>query len=330
MRSAWLLVLALGSLGGCGHRDDPAAVSRGPLPVGVVARVGGQAIDVAEVARIARAQGVGAAEARDIAVRDTLLAREAAARGLSDTPEVRLSQEGEMARRVLQRILAEARATPPTDAELSEASARRWLEIDRPEGFRTVHAVVRYTDKDDEAVKARGRALAEAIRAAVVPISERAATMPAIEGMSMAAPRTASQDDPDPLAAAFRVAATAVPAGGLQVVAESLPPVTAAGRLLIPGDERLEEGFARDAASLSARGALSPVVESPYGAHVIMLLERTPAIQLLGDARLARLRDDIVNERARAAEKRLLAGLKPQSSVASDAAGLLGLVAVDP
>src|SRR5690349_23627919 len=44
--------------------------------------------------------------ARDIAVRDALLARGAEERGLAGSPEVRLSVDGELGRRVLRRILA--------------------------------------------------------------------------------------------------------------------------------------------------------------------------------------------------------------------------------
>jgi hypothetical protein len=331
-RGAFSLViaLALATGAGCDGTSAPLQAAKGPLPPGVVARVGGRAITAGEVARIARAQHVGATEARDIAVHDALLALGAEARGLAETPDARLAREGELARRMLRQILAGARKVPPTETELAGAAARRWLEIDRPEGFRTVHAVVRFEPGDDDAKKARSRALAEAIRAAVLPVSEQAAAMPLPEGAPPPGPRISPSDDPDPLSSAFRRAVSTVATGGLVVQAEPLPPVTAAGRLLIPGDQYVDEVFAHAATALPVRGALSPVVVSSFGAHVILLLERTPAVVLEGDARLARLRDDIVNERARAAEKQLLAGLKGQSSVAPDAAALLSLVAVDP
>jgi peptidyl-prolyl cis-trans isomerase C len=295
----------------------------------VVARVGGQPIRADDVARIAAAQGVDVVRARDIAVHDALLAREAAARGLTESPDARLSWDGELARRVLRRVIEEARVLPPTPAELDAAAARRWLEVDRPEGFRTVHAVVRYEAKDDDAKKARARAVAEAIRAAALPVSERAATLPLIEGAPQPTARTAPGADPDPLSGAFRLAVSAVPADGFQVVAEPLPAVSATGRLLAPGDGRLDPDFSRAAAALPARGALSPIVETAFGLHVILLLERTPALVLEGEARVARLRDEIVNERARAGEKRLLGGLRERSSVVPEASGLLGLVGVD-
>jgi len=103
--SGWALALALAFLegggAGCGHGSAPPPVARGPLPPGVVARVGGRDITAAEVARIAAAQHLDAAEARDIAVRDTLLASGAEARGLSSAPAAKLTWEGDLARRVL-------------------------------------------------------------------------------------------------------------------------------------------------------------------------------------------------------------------------------------
>jgi peptidyl-prolyl cis-trans isomerase C len=298
----------------------------------VVARVGGQPITADDVARIAGAQQIDPARARAIAVHDTLLARGAEARGLAASADARLAREGDLARRLLRHVLAEARTVALTEPEIQEASRRRWLEIDRPEGFRTVHAVVRLAASDDEGKKVRARVLAEAIHAAVLSVAERAPSLPLPEGGPLPAARIAAQSDPDPLSRAFRLAAQAAPVPeGLQVVVEPLPAVSAEGRLLTLGDEsRLDPAYARAASALPARGALSPVVESSFGLHVILLLERTPALVLQGEARAARLRDDIVNERARAAEKRILAGQQARRSVEPDAAALLDLVRVDP
>jgi peptidyl-prolyl cis-trans isomerase C len=326
--AAALLALAMG----CGQGSAPARPATGELPPGVVARVGAVDVTADRVGRIAAARGVDPASARDLAVRDTLLARAATAQGLDATTDVRLSVENELARRLLRKVLAEARAQPPTEAELAEAAARRWLDVDRPEGSRTVHAIVLVDPaRDDEAKMARARALAEVVRAAVLPVSERAATLPPVEGAPPSSARLTADDDPDPLSAAFRRAAATVRAdGGLTVRIEPLATVAADGRLLAPGGEFYLPEFARAAAALPARGALSPVVTSPAGLHVILLLERTPALVLTGAARVARLRDDIVNERARAADRQLLASLRPRASIAPDALGLLALVPVEP
>ena len=328
---ALLALSALALATSCGQGSAPSRPATGTLPLGVVARVGSIEVTAERVARIATARGVDAASARDLAVRDALLVRAAAAQGLDATTDVRLTVEGELARRLLREVLAEARAQPPTEAELQEAASRRWLDVDRPEGSRTVHAVVLVDPaKDNEATQARARAIAEAIRAAVLPVAERAATMPLMEGAPPPSARLTANDDPDPLSTAFRRAAAAVPAEGLSVRIEPLGTVAADGRVLAPGDQYYHPEFARAAAALPARGALSPVVTSPAGLHVILLLERTPSLVLTGEARITRLRDDIVNERARAADRKLLAGLKARASVAADAAGLLALVVVEP
>jgi peptidyl-prolyl cis-trans isomerase C len=189
--------------------------------------------------------------------------------------------------------------------------------------------VVRSDPKDGDAKKAQARAVAEALRAVVLPVSARSATLVPLPGAPPPNARIAPADDPDPLSGAFRQAVAAVPTDGREVVAEPLPPVAADGHLLVPGNEWVDADFARAAAALPARGAVSPLIESSAGIHVIMLLERTPPLVIAGEARAAKLRDEIVNERTRAAEKRLLDGLKERSSVAPDAPGLLGLVGVD-
>jgi len=323
-------LVALIALAGC-DRPAPAPVTSGALPAGVVARVGAIDVTADHVARIAAAQGVPLEEARRRAVSDALLARAALDRGLDRSPEVAHEIDGELARRLARRMLAEARAAPPTEAELAEAAGRKWLDVDRPEGFRTVHAVVRHDpQRDDEAHEERARAVAEAIHAVAERVAAHAAEMPMPEGGPLPQARQRPEEDPDPLSGAFRRAAAAVPRDGLEVTIEPLPAVAADGRVLGSGGQRFDLDFTVPASRLAARGALSPVTRSPFGFHVILLLERTPPLTLTGEARRRRLLDDIVNARARAAEKRLLAALAPRGAVTPDAPGLLDLVVVEP
>jgi peptidyl-prolyl cis-trans isomerase C len=324
-----LAIFALASASSCGHHG--ADLHEGPLPAGVVARVGGRDIVADDVARIAHAQRVPLGDARARAVRDVLLARGAEDRGLRASDEVKLAESAALARLVLGRLLETARATPPTAEELRAATERRWLDVDRPEGFRTVHAVVTFKAEDDDGKKRSARDLAAAIRASVQPLSERVATLSPVDGAPPTGPRIGPKDDPDPLSAAFRGIAAEVPVpAGLEVKVEPLPVISAEGRVFTPGDQRMDPSFAKGAAALAERGSLSGLVESSFGVHVIMLLERTPPQRLDGEARVARLRDDIVNERARAAQRALLADRKARSWVAPDAAGLLALVSVEP
>jgi hypothetical protein len=183
--------------------------------------------------------------------------------------------------------------------------------------------------KDDDAKKARAEVVAEAIRAAVVPVAAQASSMPLLDGAPATGPRIAPQDDPDTLSGVFRRVASAVPHEGVEVVVEPLPPVAADGRLLIPGGDTLDMDFVRAVIALPSRGALSPITPSNFGLHVILLLERTPPVVLAAEARRARLFADIVNERARAADKKLLARLQDRRAVMPDAPGLLDLVTVD-
>ncbi len=124
--AAAILVFALAT-SSCGSRGDtplegaapPAAI--GPLPEGVVARVGAGAIHAESIGRIAALQHVDVRAARDLAVRDALFAGGAEARGLDVAAEVR----GVLARRLLRAIRAEVEQIPLTAEELTEAAEAR-------------------------------------------------------------------------------------------------------------------------------------------------------------------------------------------------------------
>ncbi|WP_438019699.1 peptidyl-prolyl cis-trans isomerase [Sorangium sp. So ce315] len=295
-----------------------------PLPPDVAARVGAIDIPVDSVARIAAAQQIPPARARDAAIRDALFAAEARARGLEQNPDVQREISAALARRLLHRLKEEAvSAGPVTDEELRTATERHWLELDRPEGYRTVHAVVRLSADADEATRERARALAEAIRKAVLSARDVA--------LRSEPPRAAEGRPPsDPAADAFVSAAKAVPADGLEVVAQPLPPVTAAGRALTPEPQQFDVDFARAAASLAARGDLGAPVASSFGVHVIMLLERIPAQVVPAEERRRLVRDEVVADRARAAQSKLLEALRREPRVVGGIDALLELVRIEP
>ncbi|WP_433935744.1 peptidylprolyl isomerase [Sorangium cellulosum] len=296
-----------------------------PLPPDVAARVGASDIHVDSVARIAAAQQIPPARARDAAVRDALFAAEARDRGFDQAPEVQREISALLARRLLHRLKEEAEsAGPVTDDELRVATERHWLELDRPEGYRTVHAVVRLSADAGDDTREKARALAEAIRKAVLSardVALRSEPPRAVE---------ARQPPSDPAADAFVSAAKAVPADGLEVVAQPLPPVTAAGRALTPEPQQFDADFARAAASLGSRGDLSAPVASSFGVHVIMLLERTPAQVVPVEERRGLVRDEVVTERARAAQAKLLEELRREPRVAGGIDALLELVRIEP
>ena len=124
--AAAILVIAIAT-SSCGSRGDApldgvaAPAAEGPLPEGVVARVGASAIRGESIGRIAALQRVDVHAARDLAVRDALFADGAEARGLDVAAEVR----GVLARRLLRTIRAEVEQIPLTAAELTEAAEAR-------------------------------------------------------------------------------------------------------------------------------------------------------------------------------------------------------------
>jgi hypothetical protein len=326
---ALLLISTIGCGQGASSESAPAPVSRG-LSAGVIARVGERAIHAEAVGRIAAAQQLTPAAARDLAIHDALFAEGAQERGLDRSLDVVLATRAMLARRLLRQIRAEAEQAPITDEDLARAAERRWLDVDRPEGFRTIHAVVRFDESAPGDKRARALDLAEAIRAAALPLQDRASELllPA-----SASPSRPKRVEDDPLVAAFQKAMDPFIKGdhdGLPVTVEPLPAVAADGQVLTPEGASFDPTFSRAAAALGQRGAVSPVVVSSFGAHVILLLEKIPAVKLSLEERRALLYGDIVVGRARAAEEKLLAGLRGRSAWATDADALLALVAVDP
>jgi peptidyl-prolyl cis-trans isomerase C len=130
---------------------------------------------------------------------------------------------------------------------------------------------------------------------------------------------------------AFLKEARALSARGLEVVAEPLPPVTADGRTLTPEPQQFDPTFARAAASLATRGDLSPVVATSFGVHVIMLLDRLPPTSISEEERRRMVREDVIVQRARAAQAKLMEELRRQPvTVAEGLDALLALVRTEP
>ncbi|WP_437817969.1 peptidylprolyl isomerase [Sorangium sp. So ce1078] len=287
--------------------------------------MGALAIPIDSVARISAAQHVSPAQARDAAVRDALFAAEARDRGLEHDAEVQRDISAVLARRLLHRLKEEAEnAGPVTDDELRVATERHWLDLDRPEGYRAVHAVVKLPEGAGEATRDKARALADAIRTAVQSSREVA------RSSEPPRPSGARHSPTDPAADAFISAAKGVPAEGLEVVAQALPPVTAAGRVLAPEPQQFDVEFSRAAAALNARGDVSAPVASSFGVHIIMLLERIPAQVVPVEERRGLVRDEVMTDRARAAQARLLEVLRREPRVVGGVDALLELVRIEP
>lgn len=274
---------------GCGS-DRPSAPTDVRLPAGTLARVGSEQIATATVERIAAAQEVTSRVAVERAVGDALFACEGQAT-LNPAMQATLVRAA-TSRALLQEFADQAMAQgPPSDEEIRTIVAERWTEFDRPESVRVTHAVALAEPKAPK--RGEARKLAESIRRAV---------------QSLHTPEE------------FMRAAQAVPAGGLRVVAERLPFIAADGRGMASELPHLPEGsydvaFAKAANALGEPGAVSEVVESDFGFHVLLLEERLPARKVpLEDLRRA-LGPEMVSRRASQRRRELTERLRRDTRV---------------
>jgi peptidyl-prolyl cis-trans isomerase C len=135
--------------------------------------------------------------------------------------------------------------------------------------------------------------------------------------------------------AEFRSLAESVDREGLEVLVETLLPVAADGRVLDvdhPAERQtFALPFAHAASRLTRPGQKSGVVATEFGFHVMMLLERTPAVTVPLDERRRLLRDEILTDRARRKKEELLSQLKSSvsTSVERSAETLLSTVRLD-
>lgn len=277
-----------------------------------MARVGGETISPETVRRIAAAQRVSLEEARARAVRDALFAEEARARGVE---EDRL--EATFLARALLDDLRRETAGPIRDDELERTTERHFPDLRRPEGVRTIHALVRPTGLRKEATedqRARADAVAAALRDAVAGASELAREQP--------------RADEDPAVAEFQRLVRTVPAGDLEVKVETLPPITRDGRVLQRRGGSFVAEYAAAVWPLRGRGDLTVPFRSPFGTHVAMVLERTPAREVPADERRRLLADEILDDRIRARRLAILEGGASRVELPPNAPALLDLVHV--
>lgn len=271
----------------------PEAMPRsqhGKLPDGVVASVGAEQVSRDTALRIAHAEGVTLAAARDRAVTDAVFAT-AARDTFRGRPLVPVLERAALARAILDRMKADVLASgPPTDAEIAALTELRWVELDRPASARTTHAVAEVKTPSDDA---KARAVAEAIYAAVRNVK-----------------------DPDE----FIRLAQAIPTDGIEVRAERLPAVTADGRAFDPdrpnagADSRFDPDFAKAATAL-APGEVSGPTKSAFGYHVILSEARFPEVRVSLEDRRALLQDEVLKARAERAKQELLTRLVAATTI---------------
>jgi peptidyl-prolyl cis-trans isomerase C len=262
------------------------------LPSGNVAMVGVLPIPEDRVLAVARAQAIGTREALDREIRDTIFASGAIARGYEQSPLVRAAVRARLSRALLAHLNGEASRVEPNADELAEATARHFIDLDRPEAFRVIHAVVRVASHADAPLRSSAHALAERLTNAVAPANDEAEFRRDIESVGSR--------------------------GGLEVVVEVLKPVAPDGRVVDlehPGQpvEHYAVPFARAASRLSVPGQKSGVVATDFGFHVLMLLDKTPPHTVPLEERRRTLWAEIVSERAKRRRAELVEQLRAAS-----------------
>jgi peptidyl-prolyl cis-trans isomerase C len=283
-------LLLLASVFACSDSArGPAPEQAAALGGDIAARVGTDAIPVALVAKVAADQHLTPRDAVRRLIDDAVSASGARARGLDRERPASWVLTAARARWAADHIMAEARqGGPPTDAEIAELTRLHWREVDRPVAVRVVHALVQRPKKPDEGASARARALAEEIRAAVL---------------------TAKDGDD------FQAKAKAVPhPADLDVIVQPLPPFASDGALT-ESEGGMVEPFAKAAHALTQLGETSGLVETPFGWHVIRLVERIDEQRMPLEARRAAFTEEAFMQRARKATEARLAALRSTSPV---------------
>jgi hypothetical protein len=306
--------LALSALVSCGNRQEAAPAERfAELPAGALARVGNETIDERSVLQIARTHKVSLSEGRSRAIYDALMASGALQRGLGTDPAVVVATRGVLAEALLNKIKRQSVATASTADEIARVVDAHWLDLDRPEARRTVHAVVLVNASDDAQKGKAAHELAGRIAEAVKGIKD---------------------------ADRFLQAANQVPKAGLEVRVEKLGPVTEDGRIA-DLEQRPEPGkppgsFDKDFVAavwrLKAPGDQSAPILSPFGWHVILFTDTQPELRYPPEKRAASVREEIVTLRAKEAYDRELEELRRRTPtlVQRNAGTLMGMVATVP
>jgi hypothetical protein len=290
LRPAVPLIAGLLIVASCTNTGGPPAPpAHKSLGGAVAARVAGDVdIGTSLVADVARAQSTTPAAALDGLIGDALAAKGAKARKLDDAPDVRRERTAALARLVATRVRDAARAEgPPTDAEVAELSQRHASEVDRPESVRVIHAIALRPKKDGDPAPARevATALEEAVRGAT--------TADDFEARAKAVPHPAAVD----------------------VRVERLPAFAQDGHIVEGGTGGMDATFASAAFRLSASSPLSAIVETPFGWHVIRLLERLPANVVPLEDRRRAFTEEVRQMRAQRAYDALLGSLRQSRAV---------------
>jgi PPIC-type PPIASE domain len=277
---AGAMLLALTNVVSCSQSDPP-------LTADSCARVGPRSIACAQV--VVRTNE-SARAAVNAVVEEELFAMAAEKSGDKAMSEVVVRSA--KARWLTRVFLEEAeRRGALTEVEASQIRKDRWREFDRPPGMRVVHALVRRPSGKSAEIVA---AFAKDGKRQAMSLRERLLDTNAESDFVNAA--KASLSEPYP------------------IVAEDIPLFAANGEL-IEVQGTLDKAFASAAFLLAKDGEVSPIVETPFGFHIIRRAEVKASQTIPLDEMADRVHSDLLRVRSRRTLEEALAKSKEANPV---------------
>jgi hypothetical protein len=248
----------------CGERTVHTRTTVKLAP-NIALRVGDVEISSNYLAAVQRAQALSVDSAQARIVDDVY----AALRVAQSAPQAQIyARRTVLARTLLDAIRREAEQIgDASDQELLAATERYWRDVARPVMHRVTHVVVEVKDQCDSATARRTAA-------------EIARRLPA---------RVAESE--------FRKLVADTVTNACPPKVEDLEPVAADGRTL--GETVYVPEFVKAAHELSVVGERSPVVETKFGFHVMLLTEVVPARLMQEEERRDWLQPEILRLRAK-------------------------------
>jgi hypothetical protein len=247
--------LAVAACSGTGAQGVAPASVLGVAPQGpVVARVGGEAITAPELVAFAQRERIADPRAAmEAYVRLRLLARESLRRGGDAHPLVQdVSRRAQVQRLLELTVEQRVRESNTPAGALAHVRRTRGFALAHGELRTVLHAVVAIEPRAAAPEQSAARARAESIRAALESVG-------------------GTQD-----VAAVRAIAQRF-SGPEEVRVEEVRGFDAQGANGTP--QPIDPTFAAAAAALTRDGERSPVVRTPFGYHVMVLLRREPALE---------------------------------------------------